>query len=161
MCAHLATFSRATPLWQYQEEGPAYVSLQSAIGTAQFQLGEFDAAYTAYCAALDLAERLDIVEARAVLHGRLSSILAERQETTAALEQAERSVALADSLQLPALQGELYMVLAFALYDLDRQAEAVGYAERAHALLVEQKNEALAQQVEAILAQWNADDPQE
>ncbi len=107
---------------------------------------------------MDLAERLDIVEARAVLHGRLSSILAERQETTAALEQAERSVALADSLQMPALQGELYMVLAFALYDLDRQAEAVAYAERAHALLVEQKNATLAQQVEAILAQWHADD---
>jgi tetratricopeptide (TPR) repeat protein len=151
---------RAVPLLQSRTQDGVLVALQSTIGMAQFQLGELEAAYATYHAALELAESLEIVEARAVLHGRLSSILTEQEDFTGALEQAEQAVALVEGLPQPALQGELYMVLAFALFELARQAEAIGYARRAHELLVAQQNEALAAQVALILTEWEADAPQ-
>ena len=100
--------------------------------------------------AYEITVRFQQQQEEAFIAGRQASILADLGELEASNEKIQRSIQLAEALELPLLKGEQLVLKALNARDLDENVEAVEYLDEALVLYQEIEREDLQKEIEAL-----------
>lgn len=127
----LPYLERGLAIAQSQEDWAWQLTLLTHLGHAHHQNEGYPQALNNYRQALRWAEQLQDRHAAAQLTGRIGAVLADLQESEAAVTTAQRALDLALELGDPKLVGEQQILLAFLYHDLGNEQQARAFCRQA------------------------------